>query len=82
MSEEDKQMEGNPYVDGCDIYLVIDQLIYGKGSLLIQKGQNQIFLKIPVAFFFLVHPAVGSKPDSVINEEMCNNGLIPFTCFF
>jgi len=81
MSAEDKQREDNLSVDGCDIYLVIDQLIYGKGSLLIQKGQNQIFLKIPVAFS-LVHPALGSKPDSVINEETRSDGLIPFTCFF
>lgn len=52
MSEEDKQMEDNPYVDGCDIYLVIDQLIYGKGSLLIQKGQKSDFPQNPSGFFF------------------------------
>lgn len=33
-------------------------------------------------WLFLVHPALGSKPDFVINQEMYNNGLIPFTCFF
>lgn len=61
MSEEDKQMEDNPYVDGCDIYLVTDHLIYGKGSLLIQKGQNQIFLKIPVAFSFFFFGTSSSR---------------------
>lgn len=51
MSEEDKQMKDNLYGDRCDIYLVIDQLTYGTGSLLTQKGQSEIFHKIPLAFF-------------------------------
>lgn len=81
MSEEDQQTKDNPYGDRCDTHLVIDQRIYGTGSLLTQKGQSEIFHKIPLAFF-LVHPALRSKPDFVINQEIYNNGLLPFTYFF
>lgn len=44
-------MEDNPYLDGCDTYFIMGQLIYGKESLLIQEGQNEISLKIPVDIF-------------------------------
>lgn len=55
-----------------------------KGPCLSRKVKIRFFSKSQwlFLFFFLVHPAVGSKPDSAINEEMCNNGLIPFTRFF